>query len=173
MADPGFYRIPLPSIGRLLIRQDSSIKSHGRTLSLLFTQYLLFTRGGGCRSPRGNLVLTKLTRSIKVWTEVSPSLHSSLCPPTFHAFRTACVAKLSTDIALCSLSAGCQAAKVSLRGSRKDTLLELSHTPAFMSVEGGDVTKLVNQLPLLIFFSLLVLNFLSGPNWQGARLISL
>ena len=49
--------------------------------------------------------------------------------------------------------------KVSLRCSRKGTLLELSRAPAFMSVEGGDVTKLVNLPPLLTFFSSLVLDF--------------
>ncbi len=38
-----------------------------------------------------------------------------------------------------------------------------------MSVEDGDVTKLVTYLPLLAFFSLLVL---LGHNWQGARLVS-
>ena len=96
------------------------------------------------RSPSGKLVLAKLTRSIKVWTEVSPTLHYSLRPPTFPAFRKACVVKLSTDIALCSPSAGCRVVKVSLRCSRRGTLLRLSRALAFMSVEGGDVTKLVS-----------------------------
>lgn len=63
--------------------------------------------------------------------------------PFLH-FRKACVAKPSTDIALCSPSAGCRVVKVSLRCSRRGTLLKLSRALAFMSVEGGDVTKLVS-----------------------------
>jgi hypothetical protein len=144
VANPGFDRIPLPTIGRLLTPQDSSVKSNGRASRYCLFNTVVYTCG--CRSPSGNIVLTKLTRSIKVWTEVSPTLHSSLRPSTFPAFRKACVAKLSIDIALCSLSAGCQVAKVSLRGSRRGTLLELSRAPAFMSVEGGDVTKLVTPI---------------------------
>lgn len=128
MADPEFYRIPSSTIGRLLTPPDSSVKSHGRASCCCLFNIVVYP--WGCRSPSGNLVLTKLTRSIKVWTEVSPTSHSSLRPPTFCAFRKACVPKLSTDIALCSLSAGCQAVKVSLRCSRKGTLLELSSCPS-------------------------------------------
>jgi hypothetical protein len=140
VADPGFDRILLPTIGHLLTPQDSLVKSHGMPP---VTVFCMVVYPCGCRSPSGNLVLTKLTRSVKVWTEVSPTLHSSLRPRTFPAFRKACVTKLSIDIALCNPSAGCQVVKVSLRGSRRGTLLELSRAPAFMSVEGGDVTKLV------------------------------
>jgi hypothetical protein len=79
--DPVFDRIPLSSTGCSLTPQDSSVKSNGRA-----SHYCLFNTVGyqcECRSPSGNLVLAKLTRSIKVWTEVSPTLHPSLRPPTF------------------------------------------------------------------------------------------
>ena len=113
----------------------------------IFVSSILLVTSCGCRSPSGKLVLTKLTRSIKVWTEVCPTSHSSLRPRTFPASRKACVAKQSTDIALCSPSAGCQVVKVSLRCSRRRTLLTVSRALAFMSVEGGDVTKLVSSTP--------------------------
>ena len=137
-----FDRIPLASIGCSLTPRGSSVKSNGTA-----SHYCLFNTVGyqcGRRSPSGNLVLAKLTRSIKVWTQVSPTLHPSLRRPTFPAFRKVCVAKPSTDIALCSPSAGCQVVKVSLRCFRRGALLELSRALAFMSVEGGDVTKLVS-----------------------------
>jgi hypothetical protein len=89
VADPRFDRTLLPTIGRLLIPQDSLVKSHGKA----FTVFCIVVYPCGCRSPSGNLVLTKLTRSIKVWTEVWTALHPSL-RPLIPMFRKACVTKL-------------------------------------------------------------------------------
>lgn len=111
----GSFYPPSDACSPLRIRQSSHMVGPPITVFCIVV-YLC-----GCRSPSGNLVLTKLTRSIKVWTEVSPTLHPSLRPPTFPALRKACVAKLSIDIALCNLSAGCQVVRVSLRGSRRYT----------------------------------------------------
>jgi hypothetical protein len=90
----------------------------------------------GHRSPSGSLILTKLTRSIKVWNEVSPASRYQLRSLTSSVLRQGCAGRRLIDIARFSLSAGCQVVKVSLRTSRRSTSLESSRVCSSVHVRG-------------------------------------
>lgn len=66
------------------------------------------------RSPSGSLLLTKLGRGVKVWTEVCiPLPHGKFLPLYLSCYRMACAEKRSIAVEMSSLLHGSRVVKVS------------------------------------------------------------